>query len=176
LLHPPVVTPTGAVVLTAIVTDQFDDASPVNGGVGGASVGGDPRNTDAHARVGATEYKYRVVTGVVNGRARVLFTFTDGMDLAVQYYTHPDSAEHVEHYSATLATKQWYTNQSDQFSRAPSYLNYDRRASASAETGLTNSSNGGVILQNDLAWIAGLSDECGAGCAMHCIPVLTTFN
>lgn len=50
-----------------------------------------------------------------------------------------------------------YTNGADAFSRSPAFLNWDRRARGGA---------GGVILQESRAWIAGLSDECGAGPAV----------
>ena len=94
---------------------------------------------------------------VAAGRVRVAIIFADGHQLAVQYYVHPDAKDHVEHYTTALSDKQFYTEANDAFSRSPSYLNFDRRL---------HGNQGGVILQNNLAWIAGLSDECGAGPAV----------
>ena len=49
-----------------------------------------------------------------------------------------------------LMTKQWFADTNDPFQRAPSAITYDREAN-------------GPVLQDSRVWIAGLSDEGGAG-------------
>lgn len=124
-------------------------------------------------RLTATVHGYSV-NAIKNGRARVVFTFEDGTDLVVQYYVHPDAAAHVKTYSNALSTKQWYTDRADPFFRAPSYLNFDRRKVSATvapqhaagqktersygdDVNNVNSidADGGVILQESRAWIAG---------------------
>ncbi|EHA23518.1 hypothetical protein ASPNIDRAFT_173481, partial [Aspergillus niger ATCC 1015] len=49
-----------------------------------------------------------------------------------------------------VSTNQWYTDTSDPFGRAPSIITHDRSVN-------------GPVLQDNRVWIAGLSDEGGAG-------------
>lgn len=85
-----------------------------------------------------------------HGNVRLVLKYKDGSEQLVHYYIVGSAPAHVAGYTAWLASQQLYTDTSDPFSRAPSFLNYDRRT-------------GSVILQDTLAWISGLSDECGAG-------------
>jgi hypothetical protein len=84
------------------------------------------------------------------GLARLEITYADGREQLAHIYVVGAAPAHVANYAEWMVTRQYYTNKADPFHRAPSFLNYDRR---------TNH----VIEQNNLAWIPGLSDECGAG-------------
>ena len=84
------------------------------------------------------------------GRARVTVTYKDGAVQTIQYFVIKPAAETVADMGHFLTTKQWFTDKSDPFQRAPSAITYDRE---------TN----GRVLQDSRVWIAGLSDEGGAG-------------
>lgn len=84
-------------------------------------------------------------------RHRVSVTLSDGTAAFVHFFVLPESARaRVRRYASALVTRYHFNDTSDPFMRAPSFMNVDAR-----ETG--------VITQNDLAYIAGLSDEAGAG-------------
>ena len=84
------------------------------------------------------------------GRARVDITYSDNRTQAVHYWiSHPSKTAMAE-LSSFLTHEQWYTNTSDPFGRAPSVITYDRDSES-------------YVLQDNRTWIAGLSDEGGAG-------------
>ena len=91
------------------------------------------------------------------GRVRVVVEYEDGMSQVIQLYVQPDAPGLIQTYTDTLRTKQFYDNPADPFHRTAALLNWNRDA---------DSGNGGQILQESRAWIAGLSDECGAGPAV----------
>jgi hypothetical protein len=68
----------------------------------------------------------------------------------IHYDVTKPSAEAVADMGTFLTTKAWFTDASDPFGRAPSVMNYDRKRDQ-------------IVLQDTRAWIAGLSDEGGAG-------------
>lgn len=84
------------------------------------------------------------------GRARVTLTWADGSVQALSYYVIKPAADAVADLGRFLLTKQWYENPDDLFGRSPSVMSYDRSRDA-------------IVLQDHRAWIAGLSDEGGAG-------------
>ncbi len=84
------------------------------------------------------------------GRARVTFTYDDGARQAVSYYVTKPAAEVVRDLGNFLFTRQWYENPDDPFRRSPSVMSYDRSKDA-------------IVEQDHRVWIAGLSDEGGAG-------------
>ncbi|PNS14813.1 hypothetical protein CAC42_2042 [Sphaceloma murrayae] len=84
------------------------------------------------------------------GRSRVVVTFEDGRQQVVHYHVAKAGATSLRDMGSYLFTKQWYTDASDPFRRAPSVLSYDREVD-------------GFVLQDRRAWIAGISDEGGAG-------------
>jgi hypothetical protein len=84
------------------------------------------------------------------GRARVTLTWSDGSVQALSYYVIKPAAQTVADLGNFLFTKQWYDNPNDPFKRSPSIISYDRSKNA-------------VVEQDHRAWIAGLSDEGGAG-------------
>ena len=88
--------------------------------------------------------------GVTWGRARMTVTYADGLVQTIQYKVIKPEAQAVADMGRFLTTKQWYTDANDPFHRAPSVMTYDREANA-------------IVLQDARVWIAGLSDEGGAG-------------
>jgi Family of unknown function (DUF5695) len=84
------------------------------------------------------------------GRARLTINYTDGLVQTVQYFVIKPEAETVADYGHFLFTKQWFTDANDPFHRAPSVITYDRDVNQ-------------IVTQDSRVWIAGLSDEGGAG-------------
>ena len=90
------------------------------------------------------------VRGKTWGRARLSVTYADGTVQAISYFTTKPAADAVADMGRFLTTKQWFTDVNDPFHRAPSVMSYDRELNQ-------------IVLQDSRAWIAGLSDEGGAG-------------
>ena len=90
------------------------------------------------------------VRGKSWGRARVSVTYADGAVEAISYFTTKPAAEAVDDVGRFLTTKQWFTDADDPFHRAPSVMSYDRELNQ-------------IVFEDSRAWIAGLSDEGGAG-------------
>ena len=84
------------------------------------------------------------------GRARLSIIYADGTVQAISYFVTKPEAEAIADMGRFLTTKQWFTDASDPFHRAPSFMSYDRELNQ-------------IVLQDSRAWIAGLSDEGGAG-------------
>lgn len=84
------------------------------------------------------------------GRSRLTVTYSDGAVQTIQYFVIKPEAETVADLGHFLTTRQWYTDSSDLFHRAPSVITYDREANQ-------------AVLQDSRVWIAGLGDEGGAG-------------
>lgn len=84
------------------------------------------------------------------GRARVSIRYKNGMLQTINYRVIKPEAEAVADLGHFLTTKQWFTDSNDPFHRAPSAISYDRQ---------TNQQ----VTQDSRVWIAGLSDEAGAG-------------
>ena len=84
------------------------------------------------------------------GRARVSVTYADGSVQAISYFVTKPAAEVVTDLGHFLTAKQWFTDSSDPFHRDPSVMTYDRELNQ-------------IVLQDSRVWIAGLSDEGGAG-------------
>jgi hypothetical protein len=90
------------------------------------------------------------IKGKSLGRARLSVTYTDGTVQAISYFVTKPEAQAVADMGRFLTTKQWFTDAKDPFHRAPSVMSYDREL-------------GEIVLQDSRVWIAGLSDEGGAG-------------
>ena len=84
------------------------------------------------------------------GRARLTVTYDDGLTQTISYYVIKPEAQAVSDLGRFLTTKQWFVDPSDPFHRSPSAITYDRE---------TNTQ----VAQDSRVWIAGLSDEAGAG-------------
>ncbi len=95
-------------------------------------------------------WRQYTVRGRQWGRARLTLTWDDGAVQALSYYVIKPAAQAVADLGQFLFTQQWYENPNDPFKRSPSIISYDRSKNA-------------VVEQDHRAWIAGLSDEGGAG-------------
>lgn len=84
------------------------------------------------------------------GRSRLLITYADGSVQAIAYRTIKPEREAVTDLGHFLFQQQWFTDASDPFHRAPSIISYNNQA-------------GHQVTQEPRVWIAGLSDEAGAG-------------
>ena len=84
------------------------------------------------------------------GRARMTVTYSDGLVQTIQYFVTKPEVQAVADMGHFLTTKQWFDDTTDHFHRAPSVITYDREANQQ-------------VTQDARVWIAGLSDEGGAG-------------
>lgn len=90
------------------------------------------------------------VEGKTWGRARLEIAYADGQVQTVHYFVTKPAAEAVADMGRFLTTQQWFDDPSDPFKRGPSIMSYDNEARS-------------VVRQDPRVWIAGLSDEGGAG-------------
>lgn len=95
-------------------------------------------------------WKNYALKGKIWGRARVTVDYADGLSQTINYKVIYPEKEVIASYGKFLTTKQWYDNKNDTFNRAPSVLSYDYETKQH-------------ITQNSYVWMAGLSDEAGAG-------------
>ena len=102
--------------------------------------------TSAGIAAGWNRYDVR---GVSWGRARVSITYADGQVQVVNYFVTKPAAQVARDLGAFATTKQFFDDPADPFKRAPAILSYDRDA--------------GLLSQDTRVWIAGMSDEAGAG-------------
>ncbi|MGA4579881.1 DUF5695 domain-containing protein [Limisphaera sp. VF-2] len=84
------------------------------------------------------------------GRARLTVTYEDGLRQTIHYYVIKSMPEVVADLGRFLFSRQWYEDPGDPFGRSPSVMSYDREANR-------------ILTQESRVWIAGLSDEGGAG-------------
>jgi hypothetical protein len=84
------------------------------------------------------------------GRARLVITYADGTVQSIGYRTIKPETQAVADMGHFLFHQQWFDQPNDPFHRSPSIISYDDEA-------------GRQILQEPRVWIAGLSDEAGAG-------------
>ncbi|KAL2010653.1 hypothetical protein VTN00DRAFT_6460 [Thermoascus crustaceus] len=84
------------------------------------------------------------------GRARVTIKYLDGRVQTVHYYITKPATEAIRDLGNFHTTSQWFTDTQDSFGRAPSVMSYDREENS-------------IVTQDNRVWIAGLSDEGGAG-------------
>lgn len=84
------------------------------------------------------------------GRARATIQYEDDRVQTVHYYITDTSQNTASKLGEFSFSKQWYTDSSDPFHRSPSVMTWDDEA-------------GQIVLQDPRVWIAGISDEAGAG-------------
>jgi hypothetical protein len=84
------------------------------------------------------------------GRARLTITYEDGTTQTVHYHITHDASQTIADLGDFLTTEQWFEDASDPFGRSPSVISYDREENA-------------IVKDDPRVWIAGLSDEGGAG-------------
>jgi len=90
------------------------------------------------------------VQGVDWGRARLTITYKDGLRQTIHYNIIMPEPEVVEALGRFHTNEKWYENPEDLFGRSPSVITFDYETWEH-------------VLQDGRAWIAGLSDEGGAG-------------
>lgn len=91
-----------------------------------------------------------LLQGKLWGRARLTITYRNGLVQTIDYRVIKPESETVADFGRFLTTDQWFTDSADPFQRAPSAITYDNQAHRQ-------------VTQDDRVWIAGLSDEAGAG-------------
>ncbi|MGS2761488.1 DUF5695 domain-containing protein [Sinomicrobium sp. M5D2P9] len=96
---------------------------------------------------GARKY---TVNGNQWGRARLTIRYKNGLEQTVHYNIIKPEREVVEDFGNFLLTEQWFDKEGDPFHRNPSVISYDYEEKRQ-------------VTQDSRAWIAGLSDEGGAG-------------
>jgi len=90
------------------------------------------------------------VKGKIWGRSRLTIEYEDATCQTINYKIIAPEKEVIAAYGRFLTTEQWYNDTTDIFGRAPSVITYDYEKKEK-------------VLQDSRAWIAGLSDEGGAG-------------
>jgi len=84
------------------------------------------------------------------GRFRVVITYGDGTVQSIGYRTIKPETEAVADMGRFLFRQQWFEQPNDPFHRSPSIITYDDEG-------------GKQVTQDARVWMAGLSDEGGAG-------------
>lgn len=95
-------------------------------------------------------WKTYAVKGKTWGRARLSITYADGLVQTVNYKVIKPESEVIADFGNFLTTKQWFEQSDPIFKRSPSVISYDDEKKMQ-------------VTENNRAWIAGLSDEGGAG-------------
>lgn len=99
---------------------------------------------------GKNGWKGYAISGKTWGRARLTITYQNGEVQTIQYKVIKPESNTVADLGNFLTTKQWFEKDNDPFHRSPSVISYDDEKKAQ-------------VTQENRAWIAGLSDEGGAG-------------
>ncbi len=103
-----------------------------------------------NAGVNSRGWKAYDLRGKKWGRARLTVTYEDGLTQTVSYKVIEPESEVVASYGNFLTTEQWFHEENDPFGRAPSVITYDYEKREQ-------------VRQDRRVWVAGLSDEAGAG-------------
>ncbi len=90
------------------------------------------------------------ITGKQWGRARLTITYSDGLKQTINYKIIKPEEEVIRDFGHFLTTEQWFDKEDDPFNRNPSVITYDYETKQQ-------------VTQDERVWIAGLSDEGGAG-------------
>lgn len=112
----------------------------------------EPKGAIEFTEVGTTasNYKEYQIEGKQWGRARAIITYSDGMEQSINYKVIDARKDVVGNLGEFLFNEQWYDDKSDPFNRTYSVISYDY-------------GNKRQVTQDGRVWIAGLSDEGGAG-------------
>jgi hypothetical protein len=84
------------------------------------------------------------------GRARLTIEYTDGLSQTINYKIIHSEEQVVAALGKFLTNEQWFDVENDPFNRAPSVITYDYELKQQ-------------VVQDTRVWVAGLSDEAGAG-------------
>jgi hypothetical protein len=97
-----------------------------------------------------TKWQVYSLHGNAWGRARVTVQYEDGTVQTIHYKVIKPEQETISDYGNFLTNQQWFEVPQDTFHRSPSVISYDYEKKQQ-------------VVQDSRAWIAGLSDEGGAG-------------
>ncbi|MFC6840157.1 DUF5695 domain-containing protein [Xanthomonas theicola] len=84
------------------------------------------------------------------GRVRLTLHYANGERQTVNYFVTKPLAQAMADLGRFSTTKQWFEGKDDPFGRSPAILSYDREAEK-------------IVTVDHRVWIAGMSDEGGAG-------------
>ena len=101
-------------------------------------------------RVNQAGLKRLSVKGLTWGRTRLTIMYDDGIQQTINYKVIKPESEVVAEIGHFLTTEQWFNQKDDPFHRNPSVISYDYETKRQ-------------VTQDGRVWIAGLSDEGGAG-------------
>ena len=118
-----------------------------NAGV--SSITSDPASALSFSSLAAGHYSVKASSGTW-GRARATIIYDDGVNQTVHYYIPKSAPEALSDLGDFSTTRGWFPYTNDPFHRGPSVLSWDR-------------SRNDFVYQDPRVWIAGLSDEGGAG-------------
>jgi hypothetical protein len=107
------------------------------------------RLVSSHAGADGKQQEY-ALNGKGWGRARLSITYDDGLLQTIGYFVIKPEAQAVADLGNFLATKQWFVDPDDPFHRSPAPMTFDREENR-------------IVTQDNRVWVAGLSDEAGAG-------------
>ncbi len=101
---------------------------------------------------GTNDHGWKVydLKGSIWGRARLTVEYEDGLSQTISYKIISPEKEVIASYGKFLTNEQWFDDKNDPFGRAPSVITYDYEKKEQ-------------VKQDRRVWIAGLSDEGGAG-------------
>lgn len=94
-------------------------------------------------------YRY-TLKGQKYGRVKIAVTYQDGTQQTIHYKVIESEAKTIANYGRFLNQYQWFDQPDTNFHRAPGFITYDHETKRQ-------------VTQDSRAWIAGLSDEGGAG-------------
>jgi len=111
-----------------------------------------PQNALKIAASGSTKkgWKSYLIKGNTWGRARLSITYEDGLEQSINYKVIESESDVIANYGNFLTSRQWFNQADPVFKRTPSVITYDNEKQQQ-------------VTQDSRAWIAGLSDEGGAG-------------
>lgn len=104
----------------------------------------------------ARDWKKYQIKGQKWGRARLSITYEDGTLQTINYKIIKPEAEVVADNGRFLMNEQWFDENNDPFGRGPSVITYDYEEKKQ-------------VTQDSRSWIAGLSDEGGAGSWLNAV-------
>ncbi|KAL8358870.1 hypothetical protein RB601_008230 [Gaeumannomyces tritici] len=113
------------------------------------SISSEPTGALQVSQIGSGKYAVTPSLGAW-GRSHLRIQYSDGKVQTIHYYITKSSTEAVADLGRFLTTAQWFDDLSDPFGRAPSVMTYDYETRS-------------IVTQDSRAWVAGLSDEGGAG-------------
>ncbi|QSX34071.1 hypothetical protein JYB87_02165 [Shewanella avicenniae] len=136
----------GYVVPTDLPADLF-----LNAASGVHSITVTPKESLAvFPAVSKGDWRHFKVQGKAWGRARINIYYDDGQQQTLHYFVTDPMRTAVDKLGEFSFTQQWVDDPNDPFKRSPAILGYDKAA-------------GSVVTQDQRVWLAGLSDEAGAG-------------